>query len=382
MLAMIVVLGSFLLFRRRPAVAATLAVTFGVASYLGQTFNRYLNNAVWDGRGGIDAGGKVSRLFHADGLGDALLTGAGQIWYQVVASGGLAVIAVVGLLLLTGNRRDMSADRRVTAAIIVIVTGALVGVSVVFLANGRRADHLVYGRYIDIVAPLLIALAISWLATRPATRGLLVAALSLVTVLFGTWAILEVWATQRFEQPFNRVTAISILGWIDHKRGSPALVRATFWTAAIGLTALAIAYVAGRVARRGEVGDPAVPHRRAALLSSLIAVLVICLFAWQLGDVRRLLLRGLARDAANTAVVVDAVRAAGVSDVTLEPSVTKVDELALEYWLPTVTFHAATPETTRCSTVVSLSREPDLTPQQVSIGTASGIYLSRGTQRC
>src|SRR5262249_26539534 len=225
-----------------------------VTMLAGRILNHRLNQAIWHGKGGVDVSARVSSLLSAHGIKGTIVTAAGQSWYQLVATGGIVGIGVVPLVLLAADRHGPNAERRVAATMIFVVFGLILAVSIAFLANGLRADHVVYGRYVDIATPLLIAVGITWLETRPATRALAVAAVSLVVVLLGAWIVLGA-ASGRLARPYNRVTTLGILGWLDyHGNGSPAVVRATLWTALIGLGVLAITYLTRSSKSRALVG--------------------------------------------------------------------------------------------------------------------------------
>jgi hypothetical protein len=304
------------------------------------------------------------------GVKNTIITGAGHAWYQLVATGGLVGIGVIALVLLACNRTGPNVERRVAASMIFVTFGLLLAVSVAFLANGRRADAVVYGRYVDIATPLLIAVAITWLATRPTARALVISATSLIVVLFGSWLVLE-GASARLDRPYNRVTTFGIIGWLDYRgNGSPALVRATLWTAVIGLGIIAIAYAARSSKSRSWVAPAA------------ICAIVVCLFGWQLSFVHPNVLVGLKTTSNNQQSTAQAVRRTGVSKVALEPSVGVVDRLGLEFWLPRFKFLKSNPRDDACSSVVTLSRKPVATMPAQPLAPAGGMYLFRGQNAC
>ena len=247
-LGTLVVVCGYLLRKRSPAAAAAMFTSFAVLGYGGERLNRYLDNAIWGGKGGVDTSGKLSSLLTAHGMKEVVITGAGQSWYQLVGTGGLVAIGLLALVFVCLDQKSRSTERRVVAALVVVVFGLLLAVSVAFLANGRRADQVVYGRYVDIATPLLVAVAITWIATRPPKRLLVVVAAGLAVSLLSSWIVLDRWGGDRLAEPFNRVTTIAIVGWIHG--GSPQLLRATSWAALIGLGAIAIALVV-RTSSRG-----------------------------------------------------------------------------------------------------------------------------------
>jgi hypothetical protein len=377
-LALLVILGVYLWRTRKTSMAAVTIVTFAVVTYAGQILNHELNHAIWKGKGGVDASAKVSTLLTAHGVKESIITGAGQTWYQLVATGGLVGIGVVALVLLAWNRTGPNAERRTAAGIVVAVFGLLLAVSVAFLANGSRADHVVYGRYVDIATPLLIAVGITWLATRPSTRALVIAAISLMVVLFGSLLVLEL-ASSHLDRPYNRVTTLGILGWLDYHpgEGSPAILRATLWTAVIGLGVIAITYVTQSGGKDGTQ-----QATRSWIGIGAVCAIVVCLFGWQLSFVHPKLLDALANGSNHTQSTAQAVRRTGVAEVALEPSISVVDRLGLEFWLPGYKFVATNPQIGACSSVVSLSRKPTATTPAQALPPAGGMYLFRGQKAC
>lgn len=104
---------------------------------------------------------------------DVAVRAAGHSWYLVVATLGLAAVAVVAL----------ARDRRPPALWLLGAGLAVLGASALQLAGRGRADHLVYGRYVETLAPVLIVVAAS--ALRPiafAIAGASAATLAAVTV--------------------------------------------------------------------------------------------------------------------------------------------------------------------------------------------------------
>ena len=186
----------------------------------------------------------------------------------------------------------------------------------------------------------------------------------------GTWLVLERWGKDRLAQPFNRVTTTAILGWLGDRTVTPALTRATFCTLLVGLGAIAITY-AVRVTSTPQW-----------IASAAVAVVVVGLFAWQLGFVHSRLLVGLDHDSAQDRAAALALQATGTKQVALEPSMGVVDRLALEFWLPRVTFVAAGPRIASCSNVVSISRQPRARVAVVPVETVGAMHLFRGRRAC
>lgn len=357
----------------------TLVVTAAITGGAGQLLNQHLQHALWAGAGGIHPDQKITRLLHPHGLWAGGLSLAGQSWYQLVGSAGLVAIALVGLVHVARARstervistRTFTGDaRRAGAAVVVAVYVSLLLVSAAFTAAGKRGDYVVYGRYVDIGAPLLIALAIAWLGTRPSRRALGFAAFALFTSLGGTFLILTWAGKTELGRPFNRLTTLAITGWLDYQRNSPALFRATGWSIGFGLGAIAIAYIAR--------AEPA----RSWTAIAMVCVGISLVFVWQLSFMNENVLKPLAFGAAQTRAVVGTINEAHAEVLRLEPSITVVDRLALEFWLPKVDVLPATPATDRCSTGLSISRGHAAGPDQALFERVPPFSLFQGRSSC
>jgi hypothetical protein len=89
-------------------------------------------------------------------------SGIGQLWYQLCAS---ALVAGVGLVVLTRRALARRADRgRVDARVVLCVVIPLMVVSMVFMSDRARGDHVIYGRYNDAIMWPVLAVGGAWLA--------------------------------------------------------------------------------------------------------------------------------------------------------------------------------------------------------------------------
>ena len=114
-----------------------------------------------------------------------LRSAAGQMWYLVSTSFGLAFVGLAVLTLAVWQHLSKRSWREAIPAMYVIgVLGAVALTSSVQLAYVTRADHLIYGRYVEAVSPVLVAIACAALLTSFRWRlwGL---GLSIVAVLTG-----------------------------------------------------------------------------------------------------------------------------------------------------------------------------------------------------
>lgn len=116
-------------------------------------------------------------------LGNVGALGMGQYWYVFVATFGLVVLGLVyvGARLVPPRplRRhptlDWAAGGETAGAPVVsaFLMGSLIGLTVLvglFLRPPMRPDHVVYGRYVEILVPPLLALGLVRLWTAPVRR--------------------------------------------------------------------------------------------------------------------------------------------------------------------------------------------------------------------
>jgi hypothetical protein len=163
-----------------------------------------------------------------------LRSAAGQMWYLISTSYGLAFVGLAVLTLAVWQHLSKRSWREAIPAIYVIgIVGAVALTSSVQLAYVTRADHLIYGRYVEAMSPVLVAIACAALLTSFRWR-LWVLGLSVVVVLTGTLLIAtdgdrlrEMIAANRYFSPPNAIA----LDW----------TRDTF--APIGYVVLALVFI-------------------------------------------------------------------------------------------------------------------------------------------
>lgn len=165
-LGVVAVTAAVLLARRRwPAIVVLLAGTAGV-----QLVNRLALDALYNPGRRSAAGSAVDTLTDVAAWPDIALRAAGHGWYLLVATLGLAGVAVWSLV-----RHRRPPDLWLLGAVL-----AVLAASAIQLAERGRPDHLVYGRYVESMAPVLVVVACR--ALRPVP---LLAALGAAAVLGG-----------------------------------------------------------------------------------------------------------------------------------------------------------------------------------------------------
>ncbi len=113
-----------------------------------------------------EASDRLDALSHGHGPLTVLANLAGQTWYLLVATFGLAALAAADFFA----RRDRSGRERAPLGILLLFAALLLLVSAAAFPERTRPDMLIYGRYTEVVAPALIAFG---LAALPRWRSLL-----------------------------------------------------------------------------------------------------------------------------------------------------------------------------------------------------------------
>ena len=178
------------LVRRRRAAAATAAgglLALAATMAAGQLLNDWLLMRNHDGARLQESERVLSVVDDLDGVAAALANVAGQGWYLLVATLGLALVLLVECVPPAAarllRRRPQPGDALL--ALVVLATGGLLVVSALWFATRDRPDQLVYGRYTEPMAPILVALGIGALADGAGRQRLrlLAAGLAALTVL-------------------------------------------------------------------------------------------------------------------------------------------------------------------------------------------------------
>jgi hypothetical protein len=256
------------------AIAGMVAAVLVIV--VGQLLNNWLRSKSW----GAGQDGDLQHVLHnARDLGsvkNVAALGLGQYWYVVVATYGLAVLglAYIGELLREGNPpsrrlRLAWAVRRETAGapvVAVFLLASAVGLMVLvglFLLPPRNPDHVVYGRYVEILVPPLLALGLVRLWSDRTQRvvpelligGLVALAAGLIVMRYADGLVMVA--------PFNWYTTLALppmMLTIDQIRpmlatlvasiGAGVLLVVSRWSRAVGALGLAVVLLASSVALR------------------------------------------------------------------------------------------------------------------------------------
>ncbi|MFI7461610.1 hypothetical protein [Nonomuraea sp. NPDC049646] len=140
--------GTFFACRRGAAAGLVAALAAaGAATVL----NRALSAALYPG-GPRDLSGLLAeRVSGLDGQAWALAGAAGQLWYLIAATWGLAGVGLAGAVAVVA-RRSTPGPRRVLAAVLLATTLGIAYASSAALPDEHRIGNYAYGRYLACVA--------------------------------------------------------------------------------------------------------------------------------------------------------------------------------------------------------------------------------------
>jgi hypothetical protein len=136
--------------------AGLAAATVAIAAFaVIRAVDSHIFARLWAGssrRPGI--GDIAAGLAAPEGLGNALLSLTGQLWYLTVAS---SLLFPLGLWVLVRTARRAEAPaQRLTARFILAAAGVLLATSSLFITWFPRADLAIYGRYVEAFLGLFL----------------------------------------------------------------------------------------------------------------------------------------------------------------------------------------------------------------------------------
>ena len=319
------------LWRRRWQRAGLLWIVAMAGIAAAALWKRWLLDRIWDDPSDQNTVGAVlNRLTDPLAVLDSL---AGQVWYQLVATAGLAAFGTVVVVGRSWPRRrtttsdtagdnaidtdtalasddepgaDESAiepapgtetetERRpspVDARILLVSWLPIVGLSAVFMSDRGRPDQYIYGRYNDAVMWPVLVIGIAWLVARVRDgfrRRHVVAATLTVGVTIALGVIVDRIHGDELRESYG-VRAM-IPGVLAHVNGSDTfdVWRATW------ITAVLVAGVVGTIAvarRAGRAGSPVLA------IGTAVAIAVVAIAVVRTRDIADAKLNGWQRAAA------------------------------------------------------------------------------------
>lgn len=224
------------------AAAGTVAATLLNASLLPHMYPAGDNDL---------SGNVVRRLGDARGWTWMLSLGTGQIWYQSVATGGVAAVGLVAVgyaVVRPGGTPAGSAGR--TRALALAVIGIVVGIALATSAAlpvEYRVGNYVYGRYLATITPVLFVVGVAVLlrgAERIPVAAVTAGALTVAAACVVQWYAGDLLTQYTYTGYDFPETSFLTWDWTSFR----------LWHATLtGLALLAVAVTAVRLRRRGPL---------------------------------------------------------------------------------------------------------------------------------
>ena len=148
-------------------IAALVSTATVVVTYLFmRSANSWLRRELYPGAGGKE-GRVVRKIFDPSNYRDMLRAIVSQGWY---VAGTTLGIAVLGVVVLVWMARDGARSRRIADVVGPVFALAAAG-TVVFTSSLQllyivRPDHLAYGRYPEVITPILLVAGFSFIIRR------------------------------------------------------------------------------------------------------------------------------------------------------------------------------------------------------------------------
>ncbi|WP_242882799.1 hypothetical protein [Actinomadura litoris] len=132
----------------------------------------------------------VWRLTHAEGHRWTLALTAGQLWYQIVATAGIAGLGLTALVAIAVRRGTPFPLRWSALAVLAAVAGVAVATSAA-LPDEQRAGNFVTGRYLACLLPVLFLTGLAALVRARRTELVQGAVIALGLALALGWTVLD-----------------------------------------------------------------------------------------------------------------------------------------------------------------------------------------------
>lgn len=216
-------------------------VLFGAVSILvGYVITRILNSVVRDvlyfGRPSGESR-ILDRALTVHLWPEVIREVAGQVWYVSAATACLGVVAVVVMVRVfvrnapDGSKNTNHSVERFSYAFILMTFFLLIVLGALQLALGKRADHFIYGRYVEMCVPVLFVVATVYLVrAQSSTLRLWKRAIVFYASLTVVYVALEradvVWRAVSIDGPMRTANVLAIDA-LSHAVRHPGLLTMT-----------------------------------------------------------------------------------------------------------------------------------------------------------
>jgi len=215
----------WLAYRRRIGPAALVAGLVTIACFFVGThfLDSFVTDHNYGGSAPDELTSRMDELLRFVGIRTALANLLGQTWYLLVATFGLAAVVLGNLLSRRNDDEESPPDlsRPIVAALLAL-TGLLLLISASAFPERTRPDMLIYGRYVEVVSPALIAFGVAALARARAPRAVVwpLAGFAALTAL-----VVLIRVTASDPDPANRWN-ITALPFVTMQLGAAVLIGA------------------------------------------------------------------------------------------------------------------------------------------------------------
>ncbi len=169
------------------AVSSVAIIATGIGYELSHLLNKFVKTAVYE-KSFNQESRLLGRLFNPSVWPALIRTMVGQSWYLIATSCGFLVVAlffIVSRLRSDGGRRTLASDpERVTLLVVLAGAFAIIFTGGLQLLYGDRGDHLIYGRYVEMMVPALLMISCIGLERQAnlARRAWLIGGVSIITI--------------------------------------------------------------------------------------------------------------------------------------------------------------------------------------------------------
>ncbi len=260
-----------------PAGIAGVVLVLGLGA--GWLLNRHLQAVSWpNARSSVHLASAQEKLGGTDVLGQVLLTSTGQLWYLSASTG---CLALTGILIAGWMALRVGSDLRSRAVGLIVCSTALGIASVVSLSLGDISvdpTYVVYGRYVEVVAPAAVCIAVATLLAKHRTAVVAACVAAASTVLVGYWLAQSIAGTTTRQ--------LSIVGLVAlMPPGAVTPVRASVLAATLLAGVLVTVLVGAAAARRRSARQPDRSNGTTGMLvPTLVAAALVTAATWSAGS--------------------------------------------------------------------------------------------------